>query len=201
MALFSKTDKDKKANAARASKGASKPAAGNGAAAKGRQAKQPTAAEIQEGLVRSQRASLSLGEIINVLIRSRGYRAATLGVVHALAAPAIASGQFAIARAHSRSTGLTAPVAVALWANVSELVDRRLSQQREGPTELRPDEWTSGNIPWLIAYAGDARAINQLLVSVQSNTLKGHPIKLRTKAKDGKFVVRTLSPKTANRGS
>lgn len=168
---------------------------GDGAAVPGSKGlSQPTDAQVQEGLAKSQRVLLALGETAAVLMKSRQYRSVSLADFQAMVLPAITSGQFLVARAYSASIGLTVPVAVALWASVSEQVDRRLAEKVDGPTELSPEEWTSGDIPWLVTYVGAPGAINQMLESLQQKTLKGRSLKVRTKGKDGAMVVRTFSP-------
>jgi cytolysin-activating lysine-acyltransferase len=93
----------------------------------------------------------------------------------------------------SKESGLVAPVGAALWAVVSAEVDRRLSTQLDQPIKLAPNEWRGGNIPWLVAVAGDARVINPTLQKFRETVLKGSPLKLRAKDKDGREAVRTLS--------
>ena len=44
---------------------------------------------------------------------------------------------------------------MALWANLSPEVDARLTQNLAAPIKLRPDEWRSGPILWLVDIIGD----------------------------------------------
>ncbi|WP_346891459.1 toxin-activating lysine-acyltransferase [uncultured Roseibium sp.] len=52
--------------------------------------------------------------------------------------------------------GLTVPLALVLWAKVSEEVDRKLEAQKKAgaPLRLAPVDWTSGDIPWLVLSVG-----------------------------------------------
>lgn len=157
-------------------------------------APRPTEEQVKQGLVKSQRVLLALGEIMSVLMRSRVYRATALADIHDMVTPAVSCEQYLIARAYSAANGLTVPVAAALWARVSQAVDKRLTEQVEGPTQLAPAEWTSGDIPWLIAYLGDPGAINPMLEVLQNKTLGGKVLKVRTRDADGRFVTRAFNP-------
>jgi hemolysin-activating ACP:hemolysin acyltransferase len=120
------------------------------------------------------------------------FRALPLGEVQALVVPPLVSGQFLVAEARSKSKGVITPVATALWAKVSKEVDKRLSENLDKPIKLAPNEWTSGDIAWLVVVAGNAQVIAPLLKKFQETTLKGQPLKMRSKGKDGKAVVSTF---------
>lgn len=84
------------------------------------------------------------------------------------------------------------PVAAAFWAQVSADVDRKLSENLAGPIRLRPDEWRSGEILWLIDAVGDSRALPTFLKHLQENVFKGRPVKMRTRGPDGRAVAGVL---------
>ena len=90
--------------------------------------------------------------------------------------------------------GSTVPTAVALWASVSPEIDRRLSSDLDKPLLLRPNEWATGDIVWLVALAGDRRALPKFLARLRATEFKGRQVKLRTNGPDGKVVVKTLGP-------
>ena len=192
MALFSKRQKEKPAEAAQPaapSRGAAPATKVNGAAPK------LTEEQIQAGLARAQQVHASLGGIVSVMMRSPRYQTVTLGYLQALVSPAIGTGQFAIANAHDKERGVAAPVALALWASVSPEVDARLSALGDQPMVLPMQDWRSDEIPWLMALVGDQRVVQPLLTNLQDKTFKGRALKARIK-ENGKVVVRTLSPAT-----
>lgn len=154
----------------------------------------PNAADAKRRAARSARQFISLGKIVSVLMRHSQFRQHTLADVEGLVVPAVLHDQFLIAEAQSKESELTAPVAVALWASVSAEIDHRLCQDLDQPFRLAANEWKSGDIAWLVALAGDARVINPLLKQLQETTLKGRPLKMRGKGKDGKAVVGTFTP-------
>lgn len=154
-------------------------------------------ADLQQGEAASTRLLFRLGEIMSVLMRAPQYRAAPLGDVQALVLPPLMSGQYLVAEARSKSRGFISPVAVALWAKVSREVDKRLSESLDKPIKLAPDEWKSGDIAWLVVLAGNPQAIAPVLKKFQDTTLKGQPLKMRSRSKDGKTVVSTFQANLA----
>ena len=153
---------------------------------------QPGAARMQQREVASTRLLFRLGEVVSVLMRAPQFRAMPLGDIQSLVLPPLTSGQFLVAEARSKSQGFMVPVATALWAKVSEEVDKRLSESLDKPIKLAPDEWKSGEIAWLIVLAGNAQAIAPMLKKFQETMLNGQPLKMRSKGKDGKTVVSTF---------
>jgi hemolysin-activating ACP:hemolysin acyltransferase len=105
--------------------------------------------------------------------------------------PPMLAGQFRIGEAKAK-TGAGIPVAVVLWASVSADVDKRLTEMGNAPTRLRPEEWTSGDILWLVHAAGEARFIRPVLKHLNDTTFKGRAVKIRGVGPDGKPVVRLL---------
>jgi cytolysin-activating lysine-acyltransferase len=71
--------------------------------------------------------------------------------------PAVVNGQFYVVESLNEETGFRAPVAVATWAFVSEEADHRLQSNLTQHARLRPDEWRSGEIGWIVDLVGDLR--------------------------------------------
>lgn len=161
------------------------PAAGEAAAALG-------ADEIRKRAVAAKQVAASFGEIIMLLMRSQTEKFHTLQDLEWLIAPAMVRGQFALADAQSKETGAVMPVGAVLWALVSADVDKRLSERLEEPMRLKPDEWRSGEIPWIILTVGDPKVIGGLLQQMTKNVFKERPAKIRVKGPDGKVVVGRL---------
>jgi hemolysin-activating ACP:hemolysin acyltransferase len=158
--------------------------------------KQLSAEEMKKMEAASARLLFMLGKVVSVLMRAPEFRSASLGDIQALVVPPLMAGQILIAEARSKSQGFATPAATALWAKVSKEVDERLSKNLDKPIQLAPNEWTSGEIAWLVALAGHPQAIAPLLGKLQQTTLKGQPLKMRSKGKDGKPVVTTFSAPT-----
>lgn len=141
-----------------------------------------------------QLRTVALGEMMSVFMRSQGHRGRTLGELELVLRPALASGQFTIAR--QTQDNLAVPIGVVIWASVSPEIDVRLAADVDKPLSLKPEEWRSGDVVWVIDAAGDARVIAAMLNDISASKVK-RPIKVRTQSKDGKVTVRTLSPSAA----
>lgn len=140
------------------------------AAAAGQPApRQLTAAEVQ--------FAVAFTRVISVLSKSNPYRGATLGDLEWLVVPPLMTGQFAVMDA--QINGQTVPVAVAFWALVSPEVDQRLSDTTVSFVRLRPEEWSSGDILWLVDVVGDPNAIPHLLQQLRPAVFKGQMAKIR----------------------
>jgi hemolysin-activating ACP:hemolysin acyltransferase len=71
---------------------------------------------------------------------------------------------------------------------VSADADSRLSDL-SSPARLRPDEWPSGDIPWLMELVCDTRVQPALLKEISENIFKGRPIKMRVRGAEGKAQI------------
>ena len=107
--------------------------------------------------------------------------------------PALQSNQFAVAQAQSKTNGIVAPIAFALWASVSDDVDQRLAANLTAPIRLAPPEWTSGSTIWLVEAFGDRQAISTILANLREKQWKGRVVKLRARDGEGKPVVQAIS--------
>jgi hemolysin-activating ACP:hemolysin acyltransferase len=140
----------------------------------------------------------SFSQIVAVMMRDPNFRNLRIADLEWLVLPPAMAGQFRLAlvpqqgKAKGQEGGVLLPVAVALWAAVSEEIDKALSESRDGPVGLRPDQWASGDNLWLIAIAGDQRAMPTFLKQLAEKEFKGRLVKVRTQGSDGKFVVKTL---------
>jgi cytolysin-activating lysine-acyltransferase len=106
-----------------------------------------------------------------------------------LVLPAVLSGQYRVAQA--QQSGIAVPVGVALWASVSTAVDQRLSDL-SAPWRLQPDEWRSGDIPWLVELVSDTRTQQALLKHLGETVFRGREIKMRVRDADGKMQIGTF---------
>ena len=158
-----------------------------------RSAASPAEAEALNASADKARRSLTaLGEIVSIMMRTPEFANVTLKALRTIVTPALTSGQYLTLTARKKQTGALAPMGLAMWAMVSPTVDKRLSQAKGGAEGLRPDEWTSGAIPWLVVLCGDKAAVPLLVARLQQTTLKGKPIKVFAKDDNGKSVIRTL---------
>jgi cytolysin-activating lysine-acyltransferase len=134
----------------------------------------------------------TLGQIVLVLMRGRQSRNIFLGDLDWLVLPAIATNQFMLAEHRDGATGISVPAAAVLWARVSEQVDARLSASPDQRILLRPEEWASGTIPWLVEGVGEPRAVGRLVRTLVEERFPGVGIKTIGRSPDGAPGVRVL---------
>jgi hemolysin-activating ACP:hemolysin acyltransferase len=147
------------------------------------------------------RFAQSFAQIVSVLMRDPNYRSLAIADLEWLVLPAVAAGQFRLAHATMAAEGMPAegaaaeqrgalvPAAVALWARVSPLVDKALSENLDKGVRLNPGAWTSGDILWLIAIGGHPRAVPAFLKQLREHEFKDRPVKMRRRMPDGARVV------------
>jgi cytolysin-activating lysine-acyltransferase len=141
-------------------------------------------------------------QIVSLMMRDQKFKGLRMADLEWLVLPPILAGQWQVAQGMAPAPEGTAggklqgnvafPVATALWARVSPEVDARLSAGVDKPLVLKPEEWTSGTILWMIAIIGDPMYLKNFLTQMQSNVFKGQTVKIRGATPDGKPSLRTL---------
>lgn len=177
--------------------GAVKPQAPLAAAAEGAKV------AIRPRDARQTRFAQSFAQIVAVLMRHPNFRKMRLADLEWLVLPPVMAGQFSLAQAPSpigrvkgrdgtEQGGVLVPVAVALWARVSADIDKALAENLDKPVRLRPADWASGDNIWLMAVAGDQRAVPTFLEQLAKTEFKGQRVKMRMRGPDNSVVVKTL---------
>ena len=136
----------------------------------------------------------TLGELTNLLMRAENYKDTRLADLDWLILPAIRLNQFRIARAQSKQTGLSIPIATVVWAKVSREVDQKLSAIHSEPIRLSAQEWNSGDILWIVLDAGDTRGVSIIINALRKTDFKGRPVKIRSRDASGNTTVKTITP-------
>ena len=145
--------------------------------------------EARKRAMLAKQAAAGLGEIVSLLVRAPSEKHHSLSDLEWMVMPAIMTGQFAVADAQSKQTGAVMPVGAVLWAHVSPEIDRQLSEQLDKPVRLKPQDWRSGDIPWIIMALGDPKVLGGLLQNLAQSVFKARPAKMRARGPDGKVVV------------
>jgi cytolysin-activating lysine-acyltransferase len=180
---------------------------GNGAAVP----QQPPTAAASRGLkaairprdARQVRFAQSFAQVVAVLMRDANFRQMRLADLEWLVLPPVMAGQFTLAQAPApvgrlkgkdggREGGVLVPVAVALWARVSDAIDKTLSENLDKPVRLGPADWASGDNVWLMAVAGDQRAVPRFIDELAKGEFKGQRVKMRMRGPESSVVVKTL---------
>jgi cytolysin-activating lysine-acyltransferase len=197
----------------RATAGTGRQAGGNGA---------PARASPRPREARQARFAQGFARVVAVLMRDPNFRTMPIADLEWLVLPAVMSGQFRVAeapasllgreqrpdkgsdkaqargqakaqaKAQSGAGGVLVPVAVALWARVSNEIDAALAGNLDQPVRLKPGQWASGDNVWLVAAAGDRRALPRLIDRLAQAELKGRRIRMRVRGPGNTVVVKTL---------
>jgi cytolysin-activating lysine-acyltransferase len=160
-------------------------------------------APIRPRDARQLRFAQSFAQIVAVLMRDPNFRKMRLADLEWLVLPPVMAGQFRLAQVPSpigrvkgkedkQEGGILVPVAVALWAQVSADIDKELSENLDKPVRLRPTEWASGDNTWLMAVAGDQRAVPKFIEQLANTEFKGQRVRMRLRGPDNTAVVKTL---------
>jgi hemolysin-activating ACP:hemolysin acyltransferase len=148
------------------------------------------------------RNALAFTQLVGVLMRSPHYRKYTLGDLEWLVIPPLKAGQFRIGEAKLQNNqGPAVPVAVVLWASVSPEVDKRLMEGSDTSFQLKPEDWKSGDILWLLHAAGETRFVRVVVDQLTKTTFKGRKVKVRGRDRNGNLRVHVLEDRTSGEPS
>lgn len=153
----------------------------------------------QAGAALSRLVAASIGDLAVVLSRSPGHKHYSFADIEWMVLPAVAAGQFYVVEAAHKETGFRSPIAALTWAFVSEEVDSRLRDRAGGKVRLRPDEWKSGEIAWLVDALGSSRGIEAALRWLAEGPFKEKDLSLVGRGQDGMPTVTTLERLLADR--
>ncbi len=81
------------------------------------------------------------------------------------------------------------PIGVVLWASVDDETAGRLAQ---GTTKLRPQDWKSGNLLWVVEVIAPFGGAEEMVKDLKANVFPTKPVNYLTISKDGKRDVRTV---------
>jgi len=122
-----------------------------------------------------------MGEVVWLMSQSQRHRSHFfIGDLEWLIVPPISTGQFRIFKADGK------PFGVAIWAFVSPEVEARLEK---GMIKLKPDEWRSGQQPWLMDIVAPFGHADKALEDLQKTSLSENGFKCLKVNKDGKTEV------------
>jgi hemolysin-activating ACP:hemolysin acyltransferase len=125
----------------------------------------------------------SFGKVAMAMMMLPRYRNQTLADLQQLVLEPLLRDRVAIAYP-GKDDPLADVAGMAIWASVSEEADARIREQiRAGtfPLRLKPEDWNSGEINWLIdVIAPDKRAVANVIANfkqvVKSGNLRLHPL-------------------------
>lgn len=141
----------------------------------------------------SQRFAAAFGGVIAVLMQAPSFSFYSLLDLKWLVMPALTTGQFSLAQARSKETGELKPIAVVMWASVSDDVDKRLTTEAKTEVHLKSNEWRGGTHLWVVAGVGERSVVANQIRHLRETEWRGHPVKIKVPGPDGTPVVKVLS--------
>ncbi len=127
----------------------------------------------------------SFGKVVMSLMLLPRYRSQTLGDLQHLVLEPLLRDRVAIAYPGKTDESALADITgLAIWASVSEEVDRSIREQVKAgvfPVRLKAEDWTSGSINWLLdVIAPDQKATANVIANfkqlVKEGSLRLHPL-------------------------
>ncbi len=127
----------------------------------------------------------AFGKVVMALMVLPRYRHQTLADLQHLVLEPLIRDRIALARPN---TGKAGPLidfsGLTIWASVSEEVDAKIREQIKAgvfPVRLKPEDWTSGEINWLLdVVAPDKSSTGRVLANfgrvVKGSELRLHPV-------------------------
>ena len=147
---------------------------------------------LKEAYMKSKMTAATFGEMVSLLMRSSHYKHYSLAELEWLLLPPLMHNQFLVVEARSKENGASVPVGLALWARVSEDVNKRLSENLDRPIKLRPDEWQSGEINWLVDMIGDDKMKQPMVQKIKSELPEKSALKFRAMDDKGQVIVKEI---------
>jgi hemolysin-activating ACP:hemolysin acyltransferase len=127
----------------------------------------------------------SFGKVVMTMMLLPRYRNQTVGDLQQLVLDPLIRDRVAMAYPGDKGDNELADLSgLAIWASVSEEVDKRIREQISTgtfPVRLKPEDWTSGEINWLLdVIAPNAKMTASVLANfgkvVKGGNLRLHPL-------------------------
>ena len=155
----------------------------------------PTTAD--KNRLRSHLAAARLGGAVALMLGSPRHRNMPLGMLRRCLIPAMSRGQMSLVEAGAPESGETAPVALILWAKVSDETHARLLKDLDKAMILDPEEWSGGENYWIIDAIGPERFVAPAIRSLRKGAFKDKIVHFRARESESEnapLVVKTLEP-------
>ena len=145
----------------------------------------------EKNRLRSHLAAARFGGAVALMLNSARHRNLPLDMLRSMLIPPMTRNQMTLVEAGAQETGEATPVALVLWAKVSDKTHKRLCEMLDKPMLLAPSEWDGGENYWIIDAIGQERFVAPAIRSLREGVLKGKKLHFRGKDEQG-VSVRTL---------
>jgi hemolysin-activating ACP:hemolysin acyltransferase len=137
-----------------------------------------------------QRVQSSVGQVVLAMMSSPRYRHQSLGDLAHLVIEPLSRDRIAVAMATSGGEQ-GALAGVALWATVSQAADAAIREQIKAgvfPIRLKPEDWTGGEIVWLLDVIAPTRKLATSVLASFGALAKDRPVNIHP------LVARLVDP-------
>ncbi|MGI9422873.1 MAG: toxin-activating lysine-acyltransferase [Hyphomicrobiaceae bacterium] len=145
----------------------------------------------QQELMQSRLLAANFGNLVTVMMQSQHHKHVPLSELHKRLVPPLVNNQFRVAEVRKEGSGSTIPVALIIWAQVSDEVHARLTEKVAETIDLAPKDWKSGDNYWIIDVVGPQRFLAPLLTGLRKGEFKDKTVYFRVRSENGP-EVRTL---------
>ena len=132
--------------------------------------------------------SARFGSMVTILMQSPEYFAMPLKDLKDRFVPPLQLNQYRLAEAQNQETGETAPIALILWAAVSNDLHETFSKKPAYPIILKNQEWRSGENYWIVDAVGPKKFLTPLLSAIRENELRDKNVYYRAMAENGPII-------------
>ena len=154
---------------------------GKAAEGRGDRRDEPEAARLAR---ERDRLHAGFGQVVLAMSAVPRYRHLPLGDLMAMVLEPLVRNRIAVAATAGRDGAAPEPAGIAIWATVSAEVDARIREQIGAgvfPLRLRPEDWTSGEIRWLLdVIAPNPRVVAAVIADFRklagAGELRLHPL-------------------------
>lgn len=131
-----------------------------------------------------ERLHAGFGQVVLAMSAVPRYRHLPLGELLSMVLEPLVRNRIAVAATAGRDGAAPEPAGIAIWATVSAEVDTRIREQIGAgvfPLRLRPEDWTSGEIRWLLdVIAPNPRVVAAVIADFRkvagAGELRLHPL-------------------------
>ena len=128
---------------------------------------------------------------------------------HILLEPLIRDKIAIASAAPKEGTGVEMLSGIAIWASVSEEVDAKIREQIKAgvfPVRLKPEDWTSGQISWLLDVIAPNQTLTTAVITnfwqvIKEGDIRIHPIVARLVDPEALQRMGAATVKTSGTGS
>lgn len=137
-------------------------------------------------VLNTQPRAATFAEIVGLLMRCPVHRERKLRDLSWMIVPPFLANQFVIAKVKARQEG-EPPVAVgfALWARVSDEVNKRFCEDLSHPLEIHPEDWSSGDNYWIMDIVASPNMATVLIERLKHTIFAGRSFKIRPITRNG----------------